>query len=646
MNAGDAVTSNSPRETDAGKLTEESRQDQPSASSVIGDLLVRCRLITPEQLQYARRVQGKLDRSRTLLQVLEELRLVSPEKVRIALHENRVSVPLGVLLVELGYLGEAELKMALALQKERPGSRLGSIIVESHFLPEDTLVQALAIQLGFERLNPLAGSPDPALLNLAPLRWFRSNELIPLSRRGSAVVVASADPTGSEQIEAAKRIFGENLVVGIASSSEIREAIDRIETTRTQGASTTISENVIVQTINQIIIDAADVMASDIHIQPERDRMRIRFRQDGVLANYKDFPLEMIAPLTSRLKILAKADISEKRRHQDGRITFDYRGASLDIRFSDYVTLYGETIVLRLLNNRSQLRDIRELGMAPRVLQRYLEDALDAPSGVVIVTGPTGSGKTTTLYASVGHLNNAQTSIITAEDPVEFVIDGISQCSINPKINVTYEDTLRHIVRQDPDVIVIGEIRDLFSAETAIQAALTGHKVLTTFHTEDSIGGLLRLLNMDIEAFLISSTVVSVIAQRLLRRICPYCAEDQLLTPHQVRRLGYEPRDLQGYSMKVGHGCGSCRFTGYKGRIAAIELLVLNEQVKDALIARKTSYEIRRLGTETTGMVTLLEDGIFKALQGLTTYTELLRGIPRLSKPRPIEKIRTLLGVS
>jgi type IV pilus assembly protein PilB len=281
--------------------------------------------------------------------------------------------------------------------------------------------------------------------------------------------------------------------------------------------------------------------------------------------------------------------------------------------------------------------------MAAPVANRYVEDALDSPSGVIIITGPTGSGKTTTLYASVQYLNKTETSIITAEDPVEYVIDGISQCSINPKINVTYEDTLKHIVRQDPDVIVIGEIRDLFSAETAIQAALTGHKVLTTFHTEDSIGGLLRLLDMNIEAFLISSTVISVVAQRLVRRLCPYCATDHCLAPHEIRRLGYEPREAAGLTFKVGNGCSQCHFKGYNGRVAIFELLVLNETVKDAIISRKTSYEIRRISMETSGLVTLIEDAIYKASEGLTSYEEIIRRVPRLSKPRPLHVIQQRL---
>jgi type IV pilus assembly protein PilB len=244
----------------------------------------------------------------------------------------------------------------------------------------------------------------------------------------------------------------------------------------------------------------------------------------------------------------------------------------------------------------------------------------------------------------VHYLNRPHTSIITAEDPVEYVVEGVTQCSINPKIGLTFEDTLKHIVRQDPDVIVIGEIRDTFSAQTAIQAALTGHKVLTTLHTEDSIGGVVRLLNMEIEAFLVSSTVVSVLAQRLVRRVCQHCGQEEPLNSHQLTRLGFEPNDNQGLAFKVGRGCAECRFTGYRGRVAVFELLTLNQQVKDAILSKKTSYEIRRLSVETTGLVTLLEDAILKAVQGQTSFDEIIRQIPRLGRPRQTSEIRRLLG--
>ena len=281
--------------------------------------------------------------------------------------------------------------------------------------------------------------------------------------------------------------------------------------------------------------------------------------------------------LTNRIKVLCEVDITEKRRHQGGRFYFDYPGGHIDLRVSFFVTVHGEKIVMRLLNRKSVLLDIEDIGLSQRILTRFKQDALYFPSGVIIITGPTGSGKTTTVYSCINHINDPQTSIITAEEPVEYIIDGIAQCSINPKINLTFEETLRHIVRQDPDVIVIGEIRDKFSAEVAVQAALTGHKVLTTFHTEDSIGGIVRLLNMNIEAFLISSTVVSVMAQRLLRKICPHCVTTYKPTPADLQRIGYSPDDIRNAEFRKGTGCAHCQYTGYKGRVGIFELLILDE---------------------------------------------------------------------
>jgi len=343
---------------------------------------------------------------------------------------------------------------------------------------------------------------------------------------------------------------------------------------------------------------------------------------------------------------MAQADIAERRRHQDGRILFESRkhGYSLDVRVSIYVTIFGEKIVMRLLNKKGVILDVQQIGMAPRMLERFIYDALESPTGVMIITGPTGSGKTSTLYSCLGYLNNINTSIITAEDPVEYVIDGISQCSINQKIGVSFEETLRHIVRQDPDIIVLGEIRDTFSAETAIQAALTGHKVLTTFHTEDSIGGLIRLMNMQIEAFLISSTVVCVVAQRLLRLVCKSCSTPYTPTPSEYSRLGYTAKELAGAVFMKGDGCKDCRFTGFKGRMAVFELLVLNETVKEAILNNRSSGDIRRISMETTGLVTLFEDGLVKAAQGLVSVQEVLRDLPRISRPRPLQELKRILG--
>ncbi|MBM3525956.1 MAG: type II/IV secretion system protein, partial [Alphaproteobacteria bacterium] len=503
----------------------------------IGELLVAAGHITSAQLRHARRIQAKIPTPKTLLRILEELRLVQRGQVQQALRASVGTLPLEVLLLELGVVQATELEAALEARAARGNVKLAQVLIDDRLIDEKSLLDMYTQKLGFPRLSPGSDRLDPDLLGRAPTTWYRENEFVPLSRRDGAVVVAFADPLDDKQGAAARKLLGDNLVAGVALRREIHDALDRYDLGRVRAAAPVLNENAIVQTANQLISDAADANASDIHVEPSQDRLRVRFRQDGVLVPYKEFPKELTAPLTSRLKIMGGADIAEKRRHQDGRILFDSKGLAFDIRLSCYVTIHGEAIVMRLLRSRSQLLDVREIGMAPRVLRRYMEEVLDAPSGVVIVTGPTGSGKTTTLYGSINYLNNPRMSIITAEDPVEYVIDGITQCSINPKINLTYEDTLKHIVRQDPDVIVIGEVRDAFSAQTAIQASMTGHKVLTTFHTEDSVGALLRLLDMGIEAFLIASTVVGVVAQRLVRRVCPECAEEQTLSPSQVRRL-------------------------------------------------------------------------------------------------------------
>ena len=608
--------------------------------------LVSAGSITPEQLKHAQRVHARVRSSRTLLSILIELQYVEEPAVRATLRAVRPALPLGSVLVELGYLSEQQLKLALAMQQERPGTPLGEILTENNFAQRDDVFGVLADLRGLVAVEPEQTDLDLELLRLAPLRLYRTHTFLPLRRDPDGVLVAFADPLNQATVEAARHSFGTDVKLGLASRKSVIVAIDRAEKRLAAPApAATSSESPVVTAVNAVIVDALAQQASDIHFEPMRDRVRIRFRQDGAMVPYKELPLDLAASMVSRIKVMAGADIAERRRHQDGRILFETKRGTVDIRVSVYVSIHGEKVVMRLLNSRGALLTIKDIGMAPRMLEFLENDALDAPSGVVIVTGPTGSGKTTTLYASVNHLNDASTSIITAEDPVEYVIDGISQCSINPKINLSYEETLKHIMRQDPDVIVIGEIRDQFSAEVAINAALTGHKVLTTFHTEDSIGGLVRLMNMNIEAFLISSTVISVIAQRLLRRVCPHCAEDHALTPHELRRLGYVASEAAGLTFRRGNGCGDCRHTGYRGRVAVFELLVLNERVRDAVIARKTSFEIRRISTETSGLVTLLEDGIVKAAAGDTTFEEIIRELPRLSAPRPIAELRRLLGV-
>jgi type IV pilus assembly protein PilB len=618
----------------------------PAPPGDVVALLLKEHLITEAQVRHGRRVQDKLETPRGLLTVLLDLQIVTPDQVRQAVRANPQSMRLGDLLIDLGHLRESDLRAALAVQQAAGGKkRLGDILVESRVISEHKLTEVLADLFGLPLLEPRVTDIERGLLVRMNLRRAQECGFIPVSQAGGRVTVAFADPLDATHRMAAEQAFGANIVPAIARRSLILEGLAAFER-GLRSAVSGPSEHTAMQLVVDLIREALESGTSDIHIEPLQAGLRVRFRLDGVMVEHRSIDRDLGAAVVSRIKVLAGADIAERRRHQDGRIKFEdpQSGTTADIRASFYVTIHGEKVVLRLLNRKTELISIKDIGMGPRMLDRFVADALDVPTGVVIITGPTGSGKTTTLYSAVDYLNTPETCIVTAEDPVEYVVDGIAQCSINAKINRTFEETLRHIVRQDPDVIVLGEIRDRFSADTAIQAALTGHKVLTTFHTEDAIGGLLRLLNMNIEAFLISSTVVSVMAQRLLRRVCPSCAGPYAPTASEIRRLGLASQDLRGATFLAGKGCAACRYTGYRGRICVFELLVLNELVKDAILNRRTSYEIRRVSVESSGLVALVEDGLYKASYGLTTVQEVLRHLPRVVKPRPVEEIRRLLG--
>ena len=633
------------QESDTGSPAQKPVTDTGAA---IARVLVQGGHVTEAQIQYARRVQSKLSTQKTLVSVIKELGFITAKQLREVLIANRLEVRIGDLLVELGHISLNDLATAIRIQKESRGTKkLGEVLVESQFITEQKLLEVLSYQLGFPLVEPSPSDIDRELFHKAPPHWYTQHRFIPVKKSTDGTLIAFVDPLNGENREAATKVFGDPIIAGICSQGSINELIAVVGRMQSRAMAEGPDDQTVTGIVNSIIEEALKANASDIHLEPMRDRLRIRFRSDGVLLHHKDMSTDLTAALTSRIKILAKADIADKRRHQGGRIFFEDRGSgsTLDLRASFYVTVWGEKTVLRLLNKKSRVLNLEEVGMLPKVLERFREEALDIPSGVILITGPTGSGKTTTLYGCVSYLNTLDTSILTAEDPAEYLIDGISQCSLDPKIGLTYEETLRHMVRQDPDIIVVGEIRDRFSADTCIQAALTGHKVMTTFHTEDSIGGLIRLLNMDIEAFMISSTVVCVLAQRLVRRVCPSCAEPYLPKPAELLRIGYGANDLKGASLMAGRGCTRCNYTGYKGRVGIFELLLLNEVVKDGLLSKKTSYEIRRLSVETSGLITLLEDGIAKVSTGETTIHEVLRHVPRVGSPRPISEIRRSLGI-
>jgi type IV pilus assembly protein PilB len=634
-------------------MSTQKRTGPEDHSERIAELLVSQELITEQQLTYARRVSGKLGDQYSLLQVLQQLELIQERQIKAALKAGRGKIPLGALLVGLGYIRAKDLDIALRLQQteEYRGKRLGEVLLERRLLTETKLTSVLADHLGYERVDANFTAIDRKLLDDITPQWCREHMAMPLKREPRGLLVGFADPSDGALVDQVQQLFG-TVVPVVSSRRSLNDAINAfagsIEFMKQvrKGGGKRLGEGEVAKLVDQLIIEALKTDTSDIHIEPTRHALRIRLRRDGIMMPHKELDSEIAPKLISRLKILGNADIAEKRRHQDGNYVFSdpESGYKADIRMSFYSTIFGEKVVLRLLARKAELLDIKEIGMTPRLLERFTYDVLDVPTGVILITGPTGSGKTTSLYAAVNYLNNSERAIVTAEDPVEYVIDGIAQCSLNPKINLTFEETLRHMVRQDPDVIVMGEVRDQFSAEAAVQAALTGHKVLTTFHTEDSIGGLLRLMNMNIESFLISSTVVSVLAQRLLRRVCGHCAEPYVPSASDLQRLNCTQEDLKGARFRTGTGCPHCYYTGYSGRIGIYELLVLNEPVKEAILERRTSHEIRQLSIDTSGLTTLFEDGLAKASQGLTSISEILRNLPRIGRPRPLRDIIQLVG--
>ncbi|MBV5317064.1 MAG: Flp pilus assembly complex ATPase component TadA [Desulfobulbaceae bacterium] len=607
-------------------------------------LLLEVNKVTRAQVEHAARIQAKLTSFRSLLKILKDLKFVSDQDVKEVLNKSSSSVRIGDLMIELGYISPEDLEAACRIQQEsETHEKLGRILVKHNFIEEQVFIEVLSIQMGYPFIEPALNTIDKQLCDRIPKTLMLMHGFVPIKSDDGLVRVAFADPLDHEAVQAAKRLMGNDIVPIIAQSRTIKKVIEFLAEKKA-GPAMAVDTSTVVGTVNSIILGAIKNNASDIHIEPMEDRLQVRFREDGVLNHFKDYPKEIILALSSRMKIMCQADITEKRRHQGGRILFEYDEGQMDLRVSFYVTIHGEKIVLRLLNRKQDLYDLQAIGLSPRMLSRFLEDAVYQPSGVVLVTGPTGSGKTSTVYSCIHTLNSPQVSIITAEEPVEYVIEGVAQCSIDPKIDLTFEETLRHIVRQDPDIIVIGEIRDTYSAEVAVQAALTGHKVLSTFHTEDSIGGLIRLLNMDIAPYLVSSTVISILAQRLLRRVCPSCAVDAKPTPVQLQRLRCTQNDLQGAAFKKGRGCNLCKQTGYRGRIGVFELLVLNERVRNAILERKTSYEIRTISIEHSGLISLLEDGLVKAAAGVTTLDEVLRCLPIFSPPRPLVELRRLSG--
>src|SRR6185295_14153569 len=633
---------------------------QYALDDITESALINDGLLTKEQLSKARNIAEHLGGQKTLSEVLLEMNWISQPRLDELVQRCRSRLSISDILIARHLITEQDAIAAREIQnKSTKSKRIGEILVEMALIEERHVIEALAEKFNLPILDPDITEIDSELVRQVSLKYLRRQVAIPIKLENNQLQVLVADPTMSYFIEEIERLFSCRVRLALATSTIISQKLDLIDAFlqskgegigdyqkvkyHTLEPQAQTGDDRVVQMVDQMIRSAIDEGASDVHIEPMANKLRIRYRIDGVLVHKLDFPRDYTPRIISRIKILADADVAERRKHQDGRIFVKTEKQEIDIRASFYATVFGENVVLRILNKAS-LIGLQELGFAPNILRIYSEDVLAAPSGITLITGPTGSGKTTTLYSSIDHCNDPTVKIITCEDPVEYVIDGISQCSINEKIGLGFNETLKSIVRQDPDIIVIGEIRDRFSADIAVQSALTGHKVFATFHTEDSVGALVRLINMEIETSLIASTIGAVLAQRLVRKVCSNCREKHVPEDRVLRRFGLKRDELDGFTLWHGKGCHACNFTGYRGRIGIYELLVPNVDIRDAILQKRTMQEIRQMSLEVCNLCTMQEDGMVKALRGATTLEEVLENAPRVFHQRSLETLMNIVG--
>ena len=526
---------------------------------------------------------------------------------------------LGESLVDEGIITADQLKQAQAEEK-RQGTRLRQAIVKLGFMAEDDLVAFVSDKLGIPRIELGNYLIDPKIAELVPEALARKYMAIPVLKIGNRLTCAMVDPWNIFALDEMRMKTGLTIEPAVATEAEIKKSLEQyygakgsmedliktidadklgikegeeIDTKKLQGI---VEEPVVIKLVNLIVVKAVKEGASDIHIEPEESALKTRFRVDGMLHEVSSPPKHLQSAIISRIKIMANLDIAERRKPQDGRFSIKMEGRGIDVRVSCVPTIFGENVVLRLLDVASALLTLEKLGFSKDTREKF-EKLIKRPHGIILVTGPTGSGKTTTLYAALDKINTVEKHIITVEDPVEYRLEGIRQIQINPKVELTFANGLKSILRQDPDVIMVGEMRDFETAEIAIQAALTGHLVFSTLHTNDAPGAVTRMVDMGVEPFLVSSSIIGVLAQRLVRVPCKSCS---------------------------GKGCDKCMKTGYKGRVGIYELMPVNEEIRNLIIAKRPTDEIRKKALE-AGMVPLKEDGDEKVKEGFTTKEEVAR---------------------
>src|SRR6202521_6166180 len=568
-----------------------------------------------------------------------------------------MSSRLGEILIKESLITSEQLRQALEHQKAN-GGRLGTCLMKLGFISEDEITGVLSRQYGVPSINLKFYEVDASVIKLIPQDTAVRYQIVPLSRVGSTLTIAMTDPTNVFAMDDINFMTGFNVEPVVASETAIAEAISKFYgETQSEEALTKVMKDLtgedaadlelaaeeqemnlseleraaeeapIIKLVNLILTDAVKRGASDIHIEPYEKEVRARFRIDGILQTVMNPPLKLRDAITSRIKIMAKLDISEKRLPQDGRIIIKYRKdgkiKDLDFRVSTIPTLYGEKIVMRLLDKENLRLDMTKLGFEQESLTKF-ERAILRPYGMVLVTGPTGSGKTNTLYSSIARLNTAETNIMTAEDPVEFQLAGINQVQMKDQIGLNFAAALRAFLRQDPNIILVGEIRDFETAEIAVKAALTGHLVLSTLHTNDAPSTISRLMNMGIEPFLVATSVNLICAQRLVRRICANCKEVLKVPEQAMLDAGYSQEELPTTQIFIGKGCGTCNKTGYKGRVGLYEVMEIHDELRELILVGASALELKKKAMD-NGMLTLRRSGLTKVALGMTTVEEVVR---------------------
>jgi general secretion pathway protein E len=569
---------------------------------------------------------------------------VGSEKNKSRAADKAVRKSLGEMLVEERLVTKDQLETALAVQRQQ-GGKLSDILLEQGAIKAEQLAMVLSIKLNLPLIDLKRHSIQPQALRLIPEEMARKYTLIPLDIVNDSLMVVMADPEDIRTIEDLKTQARMRIEVALGVPSDIERAINL--NYRSQGAiekqmsqftpaaaakeedtATLTARTPVAETLNLLITQAIKDRASDVHIEPQEDRLRIRYRIDGILHDMFSFPLSVHSPLVSRVKILAEMDISEQRRPQDGQFSVGLGNNEVDIRAATMETPYGERVTLRILDKSLALFTLAELGFQPEVLKTY-RAMLKRPHGMILVGGPTGSGKTTTLYASINELDRNERNIMTIEDPIEYSFMDINQSQVNTKAGITFASGLRAIMRHDPDVILVGEIRDNDTVTTAIQSSLTGHLVLSSIHANDAAGVLFRLLDLDAEPSSISSTLIGVVSQRMVRRICPNCKAPYEPTEEEREAFDQELKEKET-KLYQGTGCNLCANTGYRGRTGIFEFMVMSESLRRILRGNVASGEIKAQATS-EGMITMKQDGMRKAREGITSISEVMRSVFSIS---------------